>query len=178
VKMAADGDLKLGESKGGLKKIILLAVAVVVVLVLGAGAYFYFLGSESTQSSSSENMPVAENSGETAKPSGPEGNALYVAMPRPFVFNVPGSARDRLVQIKVQLLVRGSNNETVALRHIPLIEASLLTAFSSANADELVSTTGKDALKNKALSDLQQALLEVVGSVVVEEVLFTSFVMQ
>ena len=78
----------------------------------------------------------------------------------------------------MQLLVRGSNNETVALRHIPLIEASLVASFASANADELVTTTGKDALKNKALSDLQQALLEVAGSVVVEEVLFTSFVMQ
>ena len=44
-----------------------------------------------------------------------KGTALYVAMPRPFVFNVPGSGRDRLVQIKVQLLVRGSDNEELAL---------------------------------------------------------------
>ncbi|MBV2127851.1 flagellar basal body-associated protein FliL [Arsukibacterium indicum] len=175
--MAADGDLKLAESKGGLKKIIMLAGALIVVLVLGAGAYFYFLGSNSAEPATDAQAAVSQNA--DGNPVGtPEGNALYVAMPRPFVFNVPGSARDRLVQIKVQLLVRGSNNETIALRHIPLIEASLLAAFSSANADELVTTTGKDALKNKALSDLQQALLEVAGSVVVEEVLFTSFVMQ
>ncbi|HAW93117.1 TPA: flagellar basal body-associated protein FliL, partial [Candidatus Azambacteria bacterium] len=159
------------------KKIILLVMAVVVVLILAAGVYFYFLGSESAPSAASDETAVSQSAADTGKPSGPEGNALYVAMPRPFVFNVPGSARDRLVQIKVQLLVRGSNNETVALRHIPLIEASLTASFASANADELVTTTGKDALKNKALSDLQQALLEVAGSVVVEEVLFTSFVM-
>ncbi|WP_214000052.1 flagellar basal body-associated protein FliL [Arsukibacterium sp.] len=175
--MAADGDLKLGEGKGGLKKIILLGSAVLLVLLLAAGAYFYFLGSESAEQAANAETSESQASGEN-RPAGPEGNALYVALPRPFIFNVPGSARDRLVQIKVQLLVRGSNNETLALRHIPLIEASLLAAFSSANADELVTTTGKDALKNKALSDLQQALLEVAGSVVVEEVLFTSFVMQ
>lgn len=175
--MAADGDLKLTESKWGLKKIIILASAVVVVLIVAAGAYFYFLGGKSSESADGIEAAANQASGESS-PSGPEGNALYVAMPRPFVFNVPGSARDRLVQIKVQLLVRGSNNETVALRHIPLIEASLLESFSSASADELVTTTGKDALKNKALSDLQQALLEVAGTVVVEEVLFTSFVMQ
>lgn len=175
--MAADGDLKLGEGKGGKKKIILLATAVLVVLLLAAGAYFYFLGSESSDPASNVEVVDSQAAGETG-PRAAEGNALYVAMPRPFVFNIPGSARDRLVQIKVQLLVRGSNNETLALRHIPLIEASLLAAFSSANADELVTTTGKDALKNKALSDLQQALLEVAGAVVVEEVLFTSFVMQ
>jgi flagellar protein FliL len=176
--MAADGDLKLAEGKSGLKKIIMLGGAVVVVLVLAAGAYFYFLGAKSSGTTAGNDEAAVAQASDGNKPSGPEGNALYVAMPRPFVFNIPGSARDRLVQIKVQLLVRGSNNETVALRHIPLIEASLLEAFSSANADELITTTGKDALKNKALSDLQQALLEVAGSVVVEEVLFTSFVMQ
>ncbi|MFP3345129.1 flagellar basal body-associated FliL family protein, partial [Halomonas sp. SIMBA_159] len=83
-----------------------------------------------------------------------------------------------MVQIKVQLLVRGTNNETIAMRHIPLIEGSLLETFSAANADELVTVAGRDALKNKALSDLQQAMIEVVGSVVVDEVLFTGFVMQ
>ncbi|MAD74937.1 MAG: flagellar basal body-associated protein FliL [Rheinheimera sp.] len=176
--MAADGDLKLSEGKGGIKKIMLLVIAVLVLLVLAAGAYFYFLGSESLQSAAGDDVSAMQGSDGGGQPSGPEGNALYVAMPRPFVFNVPGAARDRLVQIKVQLLVRGSNNETIALRHIPLIEASLVAAFASANADELITTTGKDALKNKALSDLQQALLEVAGSVVVEEVLFTSFVMQ
>jgi flagellar FliL protein len=174
--MAADGDLKIGEGKRGLKKIIVLAVVGVVALVLAVGGYFYFLGANSKDATN--NVENTVNNAEVVRTSGPEGEAQYVALPRPFIFNVPGASRDRLVQIKVQLLVRGSNNETLAMRHIPLIEASLLTAFSSANADELVTTTGKDALKNKALSDLQQALLEVAGSVVVEEVLFTSFVMQ
>lgn len=175
--MAADGDLKLAEGTSGLKKIMMLAGAVLVVLILAAGGYFYFLGANSASPVTNADEAATEITA-NVKPAGPEGNALYVAMPRPFVFNVPGSARDRLVQIKVQLLVRGKNNETIALRHIPLIEASLLAAFSSANADELITTTGKDALKNKALSDVQQALLEVAGSAVVEEVLFTSFVMQ
>jgi flagellar FliL protein len=175
--MAADGDLKIGEGKRGLKKIIVLAVVGVVALVLAVGGYFYFLGANSKDATNNVENTVNNAEG-VVRTSGPEGEAQYVALPRPFIFNVPGASRDRLVQIKVQLLVRGSNNETLAMRHIPLIEASLLTAFSSANADELVTTTGKDALKNKALSDLQQALLEVAGSVVVEEVLFTSFVMQ
>ncbi|KKO47023.1 flagellar basal body-associated protein FliL [Arsukibacterium ikkense] len=176
--MAADGDLKLGEKTGGIKKILLLAGAVLVVLILAGGAFFYFLGADSSQAETDFQGSGVNPAADSGRPTGPEGNALYVALPRPFVFNVPGSSRDRLVQIKVQLLVRGKNNETLALRHIPLIEASLLASFSSANADELVTTTGKDAVKNKALSDLQQALLEVSGTVVVEEVLFTSFVMQ
>ena len=77
---------------------------------------------------------------DSATPSGSSaemGSALYVAMPRPFVFNVPGSSRDRIVQIKVQLLVRGDVNEETAKKHIPLIEGTLLSVFSTTTADEL-----------------------------------------
>ena len=106
------------------------------------------------------------------------GTALYVAMPRPFVFNVPGAGRDRLVQIKVQLLVRGSDNEELAKTHIPLIEGTLLQAFSTSNADDLVTEAGKIELREQAVTEVQKALKDITGSDVVERVLFTGFVMQ
>lgn len=172
--MAAEKDLVIADG-GKKKKLILIAGGAAVVVVLAVVGFMLFSGSGTAPAGGSD------GSGQTTTAAGAEqskGNALYVPMPRPFVFNVPGASRDRMVQIKVQLLVRGSNNETIAMRHIPLIEGSLLQTFSSANADELVTVAGRDALKNKALSDLQQAMIEVVGSVVVDEVLFTGFVMQ
>lgn len=106
------------------------------------------------------------------------GSALYVAMPRPFVFNIPGSVGDRLVEIKVQLQVRGDNNEEAAKRHIPLIEMTLLMTFSRANADDLATTAGKEALKSKALQEVQAAMKDMTGKKTIEKVLFTDFVMQ
>lgn len=106
------------------------------------------------------------------------GTALYVAMPRPFVFNVPGQKRERLVQIKVQLMVRGVEDEEVSKSHIPLIEGTLLTVFSYSNADELVSEAGKTALRKQALREVQMAFQNIEGRKVVEQVLFTGFVMQ
>ena len=106
------------------------------------------------------------------------GSALYVAMPRPFVFNVPGSSRDRIVQIKVQLLVRGEVNEETAKKHIPLIEGTLLSVFSTTTADELSTSSGKETLRFSALEKVQKALMDVEGSKVIERVLFTGFVMQ
>lgn len=106
------------------------------------------------------------------------GSALYVGMPRPFVFNVPGAGRDRLVQIKVQLLVRGDANEEAAKRHIPLIEGTLLSIFSTANADALSTSAGKADLRTKSLQEVQQSLSEIEGNKVVEKILFTGFVMQ
>ena len=100
-------------------------------------------------------------------------------MPRPFVFNVPGGGRDRLVQIKVQLLVRGSDNEELVKTHIPLIEGTLLQTFSMSNAEDLVTEAGKIELREQAVSEVKKALEENdIGSNVVERVLFTGFVMQ
>jgi flagellar protein FliL len=147
-----------------------------LLVVLAIVGYLMLSGNDSASAANGAGVEASDSA--EAKSKEPKGSALYVPLPRPFVFNVPGASRDRMVQIKVQLLVRGGNNETLALRHIPLIEGSLLETFSAANADELTTVAGRDELKNKALSDLQQAMIEVVGSVVVDEVLFTGFVMQ
>lgn len=175
-------ELEMEEGGGGKNKLLLIGAAVGLLVIGGAGAYFLFGsgGSDSAQEATltedGEAVPAqeAEASEEGVGP----GSALYVAMPRPFVFNVPGSVRDRLVQIKVQLLVRGDSAEEEAKRHIPLIEGALLKTFSSTNADDLATTAGKEALKAKSLQDVQSTMVEITGKKIVERVLFTGFVMQ
>lgn len=170
--MAAN-ELEIGD-KSTTKKKIILAVAAVGVIAVAGGGYFWFFGDSSTSST----PQLAVESASSGSGNSVQGNALYVQLPRPFVFNITGDNRGRLVQIRVQLMVRGDVNQALALRHIPLIEGSLLASFSAANADELVTATGKDELKNKALVELQDAMLGAVGSAVVAEILFTGFVMQ
>ena len=167
-----ESDLTLEEEGGKSKKNLLFIIIAAVVVIVGAGAaYFLLMGGE-------EDAVEEQQSSQEQMPEGELGSAKYVIMPRPFTFNVPGTTRDRLVQIKVQLMVRGDNNEELAKRHIPLIEGTLLKAFSTANADDLATTAGKDALKLKAATEVQKAVQDVVGTKVVEDVLFTGFVMQ
>lgn len=173
--MAAEKDLVITEGSGKKKWLLLGGGAVLIAVAVVVG--LMFMGGSDSESGAAASDSASESAPAAGAPE-TTGTALYVPLPRPFVFNVPGASRERMVQIKVQLLVRGANNETIAMRHIPLIEGSLLESFSAGNADELVTVAGRDALKNKALSDLQQAMIEVAGSVVVEEVLFTGFVMQ
>jgi len=59
-----------------------------------------------------------------------------------------------------------------------LIEGTLLQVFSSSNADDLVTEAGKIALREQSLRDVQARMQEIAGADVVEEVLFTGFVMQ
>lgn len=175
--MAAGKDLEIGEGQAKKKKLIIIIGAVVLLAVVAAVAVLMMSGD------SPEPVPAEAGAAETAVAADPsasaeKGSALYVSMPRPFIFNVPGASKDRLVQIKVQLLVRGSNNEETAKVHIPLIESTLLRTFSTSNAEELITVEGKENLKRKALKDVKEALTGVAGSDVVEEVLFTGFVMQ
>ena len=177
----AEEELQIEE--GGKKKGKMMLIIIIAVVLVGGGAAAYFLlfagGDEPV---AAEQLAETEEQAatETAAPGGSAevGTALYVAMPRPFVFNVPGTGRDRLVQIKVQLLVRGSDNEELAKTHIPLIEGTLLQVFSTSNADDLVTEAGKIELREQAVTEVQKVLKDIAGSDVVERVLFTGFVMQ
>lgn len=175
-----EGELTIEEA-GKKKKLIIIIAAVVLLLGVGAG-YFFFMGSDDAGATSQEQLDAALDSGSEkkveAKSSAELGSALYVPMPRPFRFNVPGAARDRFVEIRVQLLIRGGDNEENAKMHIPLIESTLLGIFSQANADDLATSAGKISLKQQSLAAVQKIMTDVEGNKTVEKVLFTGFVMQ
>jgi len=170
--MAEEESLELEESqepKSKKKWVIFGAIGLVLVLLIGGGLWF-FLGS-------SETADTVEDATEIGEPVN-SGEAFYAGMPRPFLFNLPGANRTRLVEIKVQLMVRGTEDDLLIKKHIPLIEAALLTTFSSADVQKLSSLAGKDEMRQLALLNVQNTLQSVTGKKVVEKVLFTGFVMQ
>ncbi|USD40377.1 flagellar basal body-associated protein FliL [Vibrio sp. SCSIO 43135] len=164
----ADEDLEQDAPKGK-SKLLIIIIAVVVLIAGGGGAAFFLMGSD-------EPAPAAETvNTQTVTPADP---VAYVNIPQPFLFNVTGDKRDRLVQIKVQLMVRGSENENLARYHSPLIESSLLGTFASATVDQLRSANGRVELRDKATEDIKASLTRAVGQPVIERVLFTDFVIQ
>jgi flagellar FliL protein len=176
--MAEDNDLTMEDGPSGSKKMIIIIAAVILIL-LAVGGFFMFSSSDDSEEPVTAETEVSNTQEQMSEPEPANtGTAMYVTMPRPFTFNVPGTTRDRLVQIKVQLMVRGDNDHELAKRHIPLIEGTLLKAFSTANADDLATVAGKDAVKTKAINDVQKAVYAVAGSKIIEDVLFTGFVMQ
>jgi flagellar FliL protein len=170
------------DGKGKSKKMIII-IAAVVILAVGGGAAFFFMGgddvSQAQLDAELDSAGAGDGSeGEVEDAAASIGSALYVPMPRPFRFNVPGAARDRFVEIRVQLLVRGSDNEEAAKKHVPLIESTLLAVFSQSNADDLATSAGKTSLKQKSLVEVHKMMKDIEGNNVVEKVLFTGFVMQ
>ncbi|WP_404398552.1 flagellar basal body-associated protein FliL [Idiomarina loihiensis] len=166
------------EQAGGKKKKLILFGGIGIVLIIAVVLVLWLFAG----SSESESVAAADGESSSVEPSSsqrPEiGNALYVGMPRPFVFIVPGDSRERTVQIKVQLMVRGEESEELAKKHIPLIEGTLHEVFSSTTADRLKTAEGKGQLRELALTEVRSSLEEVTGKPIVEQVLFTSLVMQ
>lgn len=178
--MADEKELELDNSGKKKKLIIIIAIVVILAAAGGAAAFFMLGGEDDTAAEAGSELSVdADGQAEDGAVQGAElGSALYVPMPRPFRFNVPGNARDRFVEIRVQLLIRGAENEEAAKKHVPLIESTLLGVFSQSNADDLATSAGKVALKQSALVEVHKIMKEIEGSEIVEKVLFTGFVMQ
>ncbi|MFQ3338054.1 MAG: flagellar FliL protein [Colwellia sp.] len=167
------------DTSGKKKKMMIIIIAVVILLGGGVGAYFFFIaGDDTSQAQLDAALDSVDSEAVKADSGAKLGSALYVPMPRPFRFNIAGAARDRFVEIRVQLLVRGGDNEENAKMHIPLIESTLLGIFSQANADDLATSAGKTSLKQKSLAAVQKSMTDVEGDKTIEKVLFTGFVMQ
>ncbi|QYJ79896.1 flagellar basal body-associated protein FliL [Shewanella acanthi] len=175
--MAKDESLELASSeapKSKKKLFLFIGIGAVVALLVIIGVWL-FMGS------SSEDVPANTEQSQADNPTVQTGDAVmaaYVPMPRPFLFNLPGPDRTRLVEIKVQLMVRGADDDLLTQKHIPLIEDALLTTFSGADVQKLSTQAGKDELRQLALLSVQNTLQSVTGRKVVEKVLFTGFVMQ
>ncbi|MGR5093811.1 flagellar basal body-associated protein FliL [Vibrio maritimus] len=162
----------LEPAKTNSKKLLIIIVAAIVVLLAAGGGAYWFLSSDD----SVDTQPMTTSG--SAAPAVPVDPISYVNLAQPFVFNAAGNQRDRMVQIKVQLMVRGLDNESQARYHSPLIESTLLSTFASATVEQLRSTNGRVELRDQATQDVQASLSQVVGKPVIERVLFTDFVIQ
>lgn len=165
----AEEQLQGADAPKGKSKLLIIIIALVVLLLGGGAAAFFLMGSDEPAQAAQAEQTQAQTA---AAP------IAYVNIAQPFIFNVTGDRRDRLVQIKAQLMVRGSENEQLARYHSPLIESSLLSTFASATVEQLRSPTGRVELRDRASDDIKAALNAAVGKPVIEKVLFTDFVIQ
>ncbi|MCD9543727.1 flagellar basal body-associated protein FliL [Photobacterium carnosum] len=152
---------------GNRKKIVISMVILLVIAAIGGGIWLFSLASTEVKAAevSSTQTPLKMS-------------AYYIVLSEPFIFNVSGKERDRVVQIKVQLMVRGEKNEALAKKHVPLVESVLLQIFAATTVEQLRQPQGREQLRQQALTAIQATMNKMTNMPVVERVLFTGFVMQ
>jgi flagellar FliL protein len=67
--------------------------------------------------------------------------------------------------------------ETVK-RHMPVIRNNLVMLFSSQTRQSIATREGKEKIRADAQSEVQKILTDRTGKPVIEQLYFTSFVMQ
>lgn len=167
---------------GAKKKLIMLLVLVLLLLmsVGGYGAYAYLQHAwpfEATEGASATD--IAGGAAGAAGAAAVDMSDQYIRFDSAFTFNLPGKTkRGHMVQVEVVLVVYGAQNAALAQQHVPLISATISEICSQQDFESLASPSGRQRFKRLLLDGVRTKLTGVVNQPLVEQVLFTNFVMQ
>ncbi|MBT8766429.1 flagellar basal body-associated protein FliL [Metapseudomonas boanensis] len=157
--------------KSRLKLILLIAVALLLAVSLSVGATWFFLSRGDRQAESATDE-VAEAAAPGKQP------AIYEDLAPAFVVNFSQNGRQRYMQVSLSLLARDQAQLDALKVHMPLLRNKLVMLFSSQSFDTLVTPVGKEMLRQQATATVQELAKKEIGELVVEQVLFTNFVLQ
>jgi len=151
--------------KGKLKLIILVVVALLLAIGLSVGATWFFMSGEK----SAAPPLVAAN---IKRP------AIYEPLPPAFVVNLNDNGRQRYLQVSITLQARDQNDLNALKVHMPVIRNNLVMLFSGQTFDSLATPVGQEMLRQKATASVQEVAQKELGKVVIDQALFTNFVLQ
>ncbi len=151
-----------------------LVLIVMAVLLLGAGTAgtLYFMGM--LPMGGGEDVADEAAKKESAKKKDP----IYFAFEQPFTVNFETEAGLRFLQVSVELMSYDPEAIEAVKTHMPVIKNNIILMFSNQGYGDLVSREGKDKLRQSTLQEIESALEKYHGKGGVEEVYFTSFVIQ
>ncbi|UZE27621.1 flagellar basal body-associated protein FliL [Pseudomonas asplenii] len=157
-----------GKSK--LKLIIVIVVALLLAIGASVGATWYFMHS-------AQSKPAAQEHAEAA-PTGKQ-PAIYEPMAPAFVANFKdANGRQRYMQVSITLLGRNQADLEALRVHMPVIRNNLVMLFAGQTYETLATPVGQELLRQKATASVQEVAQKEVGKVVVEQLLFTNYVLQ
>lgn len=189
--MAQEDDLDLdmeGVEEAPKSKSKLLIIILVSVLLLGVSATATLmltgvlsgddeeLAEAETQSGGKSDKNANNTKDKKAKKTKLPLN--YIPLDPPFVVNFSGDTDIRFLQITIEVGTRNPEAVETIKEQRPAIRNSLVMLFSSQDPYVLNTREGKESLRAETLSEIQKVMKEETGSAGVENVFFTSFVMQ
>lgn len=151
------------------KSKLLLIVLLLLVLAGGGGAVAY-------------KLLVLDNAaaGEVAEDAEPKkADPIYIELRPAFVINLADQNASRFVQLEIDLMSRLTDAPLYIETHMPAIRHQMVMDLSSRGYEQLRSVEGKQSALDQIRDRVNQILLDNTGKEgVIEEVYFSSFVMQ
>lgn len=105
---------------------------------------------------------------------------IYVSMTPPFVGNyaLDGGPKLRVYKADIALRVTGPEAQAAVKHNDPLIRNKLVALFTQQTVDSMSSAEAKEKLRQEALKQVQQVMIDEEGKPVVEDLLFNNFIVQ
>ena len=153
-------------TKGKLKLIIVIVVALLLAIGLSVGATWFFMHSAQSKPAAAETAPVGKQP------------AIFEPMAPAFVANYNQNGRQRYMQVSITMQGRNQADLDALKVHMPVIRNNLVMLFSGQDFATLASPVGQEMLRQKATASVQEVAQKELGKVVIEQLLFTNFVLQ
>ena len=117
----------------------------------------------------------AEAGGEQSMPEGPP---IYLPLDPPLIVNFEEDNVVRFLQVRVEIMARDQQVIDDLETHTPVIRNNLLLLYSSQDYHHITSREGKEELRAQTLEEIHAIMRRETGGSKVEDVFFTSFVVQ
>ena len=189
----AEEEVEEKKSKGGLLKIILFALGGIMLVVIGLGVGYFVFGSSQPDPSEEietiierkmEEAEAAKSAADNASPQKvsketPEQEnfiTIYYEFPGTFTTNLRGSRK----MLQVGIGVSTQYDDTVMMNveaHELALRSTVLGVLSEFGEEDVQGTNGKVALASALKEGINSKLILLENFGGVEEVLFTSFVL-
>ncbi len=167
----AELEQESGEGKKLPKKlIIMIAVAAVLLLAGGGGVTYFLMKGDSSKGGKVEHAAEDESAVPVEK--------LYFEISKPLVVDFPKDSAFQHARITVSMLVEGAETADVLKKNEPMIRNNLLMLVGAQDSNVLNTREGKEALSKSMLDDVTSVLIKMAGKGKVDQIFFTSFVMQ
>jgi len=192
--VADDPELDLKVKKkggGGMMKIIMIVGGAVVMMAVSVGTAVYVSksliqdsisqgGSAPAHASASDHGGDSHGGGHGSDGEGDAalGEAKYVKLGDSFVVNFMAGDQIRYLQVTIEVMTHDPAVPGAIETHLPVIRNNLVMLFSGLDYKTLSSVEGKQKIREDALHEVQKILEKRTGSAGVDDLYFTSFVMQ
>lgn len=155
----------------GKKRLIILITAIIAIIAISIGSTIGVLKFLAAKDAA-EQQAAAENSVPTSQP------AVYYPLKPPLMVSFSVRGRARFVQAELTLMTRDPSVISTVELHQSMILNALNMLIGGQSFEELQTAEGKELLRQQCLQEIQRLLQKEIGKPGIEQVLFTSFVMQ
>ena len=163
--------------KGGFLNTALIAVGLFVLMILSQ-LTFSVLACRvmpGVLPNCGEMITAAEDEEEKPKEIPPP---IYLPLEPALVVSFEDQDAVRFLQVTVEVMARNEKAIEGVQAHTPVIRNNLLMMMGGKGLSDLTNREGKEALRQEALQEVQRILVTNTGEPGVEDLYFTSFVVQ